>query len=416
MITGITYLKRIVPNPVRASYSALKSYVDEAYTYWPRIKEIDLRRTFIGGEGDRNPIKWSEMTGDWNRPSTLLEHSVYVQFLEQYRLVGEKVFDSATFAQLPYFASALTCVQFWGDYFGQQNFEGILAQAKSFVDLYERVKSGDPTPVKFPSDKDHTKPLFRPLVQETLTPHTFQVVDGHHRLAIAWVLGDRRARAATLQPPLPTPLQSLVLAASRGRKELDQPIPGPQFDNSWDLMRRCEGQWDTLVSFLGSRNHDLNHSSVVDLACSYGWFVKEFSKRGAYAVGVETDSKALKIGRIAYGLRSENLVQSDFRSFLQRCDQRFDLVLLFGVFHYPFARGLNTARDLFRKTDALTGSVFFFDVGPSHETASHEGEDRFIVSFIKRNTSFTEIAPLGCDAIGPRGSRYGRMLFACSRS
>ena len=425
MEIGVRYLKQIVPDTVKSPYWLLKSYVDKICTNRPRVKEIDLRRTLVGGEGDHDSVKWAEMTGDWHRPSTLLENSIYVNFLEQYRRLGRKIFDATTFRQSAYFRNASTCVQLWGDYFGQQEPEGILAQAKSFVELYERIKNGDSGPVKFPSEKDHAKPRSRPEVQETLTANTFQIVDGHHRLAIAWILGQRQVGATVLRPPLPTPLQSLVLAVNQtqGRQELYQPIPGPQFDKSWDLVRRCQDRFEMMLEFLRSRNHNLNHLSVVDLACSYGWFVNEFSQKGCNALGVEMDPTALKIGRIAYGLRSEQLVQSDFRQFLQQRNRHFDVVLLLSVFHYfPLKRAVGTAEEILREVDAITGSVLFFDTGQNHEewwrTTLPEWDDRFIINLIKQNTSFTEVVPLGRDSdnVGPYRNNYARTLFACFRS
>ena len=424
MELGISNLKQIIPQSVKGSYWRLKLYLDRLYANRPRVKEIDLRRTLAGGEGGYDAVKWAEMTGDWQRPSTLLGDSVYVKFLEEYRNIGESIFDSKHFEQIPYFKNALKCVQFRGDYFGQRTPEGIRAQAKSFIKLYERVKNGDSREVKFASEKDHARPRARPVVQETLTPNTFQIADGHHRLAIAWALGRRKAKATVLRPALPTGLQSLVLKVSQtqGRKELYQPIDSPEFDDSWGLVRRCNDRFSMMTDFLASTNHDLNRLSVIDLACSYGWFVQEFSKRGCDTQGIEMDPTALNIGRIAYGLHPEQLVQSDFQTFLNQCDRTFDVVLLLSVLHYfPLKRAAGSPEEILKKVDSITGSVLFFDTGQSHEewwrNSLSEWNDEFIIKFIKENTSFTQVSPLGCDSdnVGPYRDNYARTLFACYR-
>jgi hypothetical protein len=395
------------------------------YTNAPRIREIDLRRTLVGGEGTYDALSWAEITGDWRRVTTLLGDSVYVKFLEQYRQMGEEVLRPGFFESTDYARNAWKCVEHWGDYFGQRTSEGIRAQARSFLELYDRIKAGDRSEVTFPSGKDHTPSRTLPVVQETLTPDTFQISDGHHRLAIAWMLGHRTARSTVRRPAVATGLQSLVLKVNQtdGRKELYQPIDGPEFDQSWKLVRRCRDRFDMMQNFLAARNLRLHGLSVVDLACSHGWFVNEFAKSRADAIGVERDPTALKIGRFAYGLPSEHLVQSDVESFLESCERTFDVVLLLSVLHYyPLKRAAGTPEEIMKKVDAITGSVLFFDTGQSHEEwwrrTLPEWNDEFITKFIQGNTSFDQVIPLGRDAdnVGRYANNYQRTLFACVRS
>jgi len=263
------------------------------------------------------------------------------------------------------------------------------------------------------------------VVQETLTPNTFQIEDGHHRLAIAWVLGHRKAKATVLRPPLPTGLQSLVLKVdqTQGRKELYQPIEDPEFDDTWGLVRRCHDRFAMMLKFLAESGHNIKGLSVADVACSYGWFVSEFSKRGCRAIGADMDPVALKIGRIAYGLTSEQQVQSDLQTFLHRCDRAFDVVLFLSVLHYfPLKRAPGSPEDILKQVDAITGSCLFFDTGQSHEewwrNSLPEWDEDFIIKFIKRNTSFTRVVPLGTDSdnVDPYSDNYRRTLFACVRS
>jgi hypothetical protein len=379
----------------------------------------------VGGQGTYSAVSWAERTGDWQRVSTPLENSNYVGFLAQYRKFGEKILDWKNFEHTDYFKNALRCVEFWGDYFGQRTRDGIQAQARAFIILYERVKNGDATEVNFPSIKDHALPRSLPRVRETLTANTFQIVDGHHRLAIARILGNRKAKVIVLRPASPSGLQSLVLKVNRtqGRRELYQPIDSVEFDESWGLVRRCHDRFAMMLEFLNSRNYDLTKLSVVDLACSYGWFVNEFSKRGCDATGIEADPTPLNIGRIAYGLRTNQLIQRDFRTFARHGGRTFDVVLLLSVLdYYPLKRASGTPEELLREVDAITGSVLFFDTGQSHEewwrNSLPEWNDEFIIQFIKNNTSFRYVTPLGRDSdnVGPYRNNYARTLFACYRA
>jgi hypothetical protein len=178
-----------------------------------------------------------------------------------------------------------------------------------------------------------------------------------------------------------------------------------------------------MLDFLSSRAYELNKLSLVDLASSYGWFVNEFSKRGCDATGIEADPTPLNIGRIAYGLRTNQLIQCDFRTFTRHCGRTFDVVLLLSVLHYfPLKRAAGTVEEVLREVDAITGSVLFFDTGQSHEewwrNSLPEWNDEFIIKFIKNNTSFRYVTPLGRDSdnVGPYRNNYARTLFACYRA
>lgn len=418
VISGIHEFNRIVPPGLRKRYWRVRRYVDRLYTHRSRVREIDLRRTLVGGEGTYNAVAWAQLTCDWARVSTLLEDSIYVKFLEHYRRVGEKILNRGVFEETGYYKNALRCVEFWGDYFGQTTTEGIRAQARAFIRLYERIKNRDTREITFPSDKDHALPQSAPLVRETLTRNTYQIVDGHHRLAIAWALGHGKASAVVLASPFPSGLQSLVLRLAEERKELYQPIDGPEFDDSWRVRRPCHGQFETMVDFLTSRNYHLNELSVVDLACSYGWFVNEFSKKGCDSLGVETNPTALNIGRIAYGLRADQLVEGDSQAYLQNCNRMFDVVLFFDVLRDETVRhAVGTLEEMFRRIDAITGSVLFFDIeqtpkrGWRNSLPERVGES--ILKLIKENTSFAQVLRLERDSDGARCENWP--LFACFR-
>lgn len=427
MRLGITHLKQLAPIRLRRSYWRLKAGIGRLSSVFnkPPIREIDLQRTLMGGEGEDDAGHWAEITSDLQRASLLLKDSAHVRFLEQYRALGEKLLICKNFEETPYFKNAAQCVRVRGDYFGRRSREGILEQARLFATLYERMRDGDPSELTFPFAREHSPPQSPPLVRKTLTPNTFQIIDGHHRLAIAWVLGQRKTKAAVPRLPMPTALQSLVLAVNqtKGRKELYQPIDSPEFDSSWGLVRRCDDRLAMMLKFLATSGHDLSGLSVIDLACSYGWFVHEFSKRGCCALGVDMDPMALKVGQIAYGIPSAQLVQSDLLTFLYSCNRPFDVVVLLSVLHhFALKPDFGSPEDVLKRIDALTGHCLFLDTGHNHEQWFHrslpEWDDNFVIGFIKQHTSFTEVLPLGrdSDSIDPYSDNYGRTLFVCIRS
>ena len=389
------------------------------------VRTVDLRKTLIGGEGPYDAGRWAEATGDPRRASMLLRESPHVELLEQYRALGGSLLKGATFQQTRYFRNAAQAVRICGSYFGHRTPEGIAAQARSFIRLYDRAAGGNTTEVDFAYRGRHSPRASLPVVRETLTPNTFQISDGHHRLAVAWMLGHREVAAAARSPRTPTVLQSLVLdcAQTHGRRELYQPVPGIEFEDTWPVVRRCHDRLAMMLGFLDAAGLPVASLSVLDLACAYGWFVHEFAKRGSAALGVDTDPSALRIGQIAYGLCPEQTVLNDLHTFLGTCDRTWDVVLLLSVLHHSV---LNPKRggpeELLRRVDRVTRSCLFIDTGQAHERwwrkALPEWDNDFVIDYVRRHTSFSRVIPLGSDAddAGPYRGNYGRTLFACLRA
>jgi SAM-dependent methyltransferase len=354
----------------------------------------------------------------------LLRDSPHVDLLERYRLLGERLFDPSIFHQTLYFRNAAHAARLCGSYFGHRTPDGIAEQARAFVQLYDRTARGDATEVDFAHRGRHSAEGSLPIVRETLTRDVFQIGDGHHRLAVAWALGRREVPAAVTRRRTPTALQSLVLRCpqTHGRRELYQPIDGIEFDGSWGIVRRCHDRLAMMLEFLEATARPVSALSVLDLACSYGWFVREFAYRGSAVTGVDSDPTALKIGRIAYGLRPDQTVQSDLRTFLSACDRTWDVVLLLSVLHhFVLKRTTWRPEDLLRGVDRITGTCLFLDTGQAHErwwrSSLAAWDNAFVIDFIRRHTSFTRIVPLGMDDdnAGPYRGNYRRTLFACSR-
>ena len=390
-----------------------------------RIQKIDLRRTLSYGEANHDAGRWAEMTGNFQRASLLLADSPHVKFLEKYNEIGETLLLPKIFEQTPYYRNAKECVAITGNYFGQRTLEGIAAQARSFINLYDCIIKNNSLEVKFPSTACHSPTHSLPIVRKTWTPKTVQIDDGMHRLAISWVSG-RKETTALVLPAMPTKLQSLVTQVARSQKRpgLYQPINSVEFDGSWAVIRRCTERFDMMLKFLSLGNYLAGDLSVLDLGCSYGWFVSEFFKKGANVIGVDENGAALKIGQIAYGLTVDQVVESDLLNYLETCGRTYDVVLLLSVLHHFAQKSDSTMSpvEILKRADAATESVLFIDTGQAHEQRFRkklpDWDKDFIINFVKNHSSFDRVIPLGVDS--DRNQRwcanYGRTLFACVRS
>jgi len=391
---------------------------------WPRTEQIDLRRALSYGEAGHDAGKWAEITGDMRRASMPLADSPHVKFLEQYWAAGEELFLPQNFKQTAYFKNAIQCVQITGHYFDQDTVEGITEQARLFITLFNRIKTGNTQEVQFPSTRGHSSSHALPVVRATWTPNTVQIDDGMHRLAVYWVLG-RLKTTALVFPALPTTLQALVSQTSKTQEHpgLYQPIKSVEFDRSWRLVRQCEDRLEMMLQFLSSRNHRVSDRTIADLGCSYGWFVAEFLKRGADAIGVDMNTAALKIGQIAYGLPARRLINGNLINFCDSSARTYDIVVLLSVLHhFALKPDFGKPEELLQRADRITGAVLFIDSGQCQEERYRntlpQWNNALITDLILQNTSFDRVIKLGADSdgVGPLRGNYGRTLFACVRS
>jgi len=222
------------------------------------------------------------------------------------------------------------------------------------------------------------------------------------------VSGRQRTKAIVLTPPTPTALQSLVGKVSqtlgeRELYELHQPIDGAEFDGSWRPVWRCEDRLEIMLKFLSGRSLLKPELSVLDLTCFYGWFVAEFAKRGCCVVGVDSNPTALKIGQIAYGLKTEQLIYRELLAYLAECDRKFEVVLLLSIRQdFLPESDFGSAKEVLERVDPVTRSVLFLDTGQSHERwfrhSLPEWDNSLIMRFIQENTSFNHVISLGVDS------------------
>jgi hypothetical protein len=382
---------------------------------------VPLDHLLCGGENGLGAAQYARHSGDLLRPSTQFLQSPQVCFLQEYLLLGEAVFRPENLRKTKYFQNALECIRLTGYYFSCRGAEQIEEHARTFVarltDEHLNFKNN-----AFDAFSD---PLTLPVVRPISYSEFYEVIDGNHRLALAYVKGAREHRVRVIQPPTLTPLQQLVLdfAWCRGRLELYQPIDSPELGNQWALIRRCADRFAMMKSFLAESNLLPPHcQTYLDIASSYGWFVRAFTELGFAASGVEIDWAAGEIGRLAYGLQPNQITRSDVVPFLQENSVKYDVTSCFSLLHhFAIGRASISAEDMLRLVDRATGAVMFFDSGEGHEDWFREllphWTPDFIEEWLKENSSFTRIYRLGVDSdkVPPFQENYGRTLFACLR-
>jgi SAM-dependent methyltransferase len=253
----------------------------------------------------------------------------------------------------------------------------------------------------------------------------FQIIDGHHRAAMAFVRGETSICALPEKRRVVTPLQALLkdVLWFRGRRELYQPLDAPELSSGWMLVRRCSDRLQKMAQFLEERCLIPPHArTYLDIGSFYGWFVAKMGELGFDCEGVERDPVAASIGVHAYGVQPSQIHQADAGSFLRRSGKKYDVISCLSVLHhFVMGNGAISAEECLRFLDGATTHVLFVEMGQQNEEWYREdlvGWDAdFIEGWLRRHSSFRQIHRLGTDedAVRPFEKNFSRMMFACVR-
>jgi SAM-dependent methyltransferase len=389
--------------------------------YFGRRKTVPLDRVLLGGIPRVTSIEISGRSSLVDG-STPLERSPHVQLLQAHIEASGRELTDDEISQSEYFRRGARLIEIDGHYIGARSDEELVQVTREFLSWYD---NGEP-----PNRPERGSRNSEPYVRKIRYSECFSIVDGHHRLAIDYVMGVRTARVVVGLGSTSTPLQDhlLKMVWLDGRTELYQPIDAPELQ-SWTLARRCSDRQAMAIDFLASAGLIPSDSqdgseklTYLDVGSFYGWFVKEMRDRGFNAKGVELDPLAREVGISVYGLSPSSIEVGEASAYLADLDQPFDVVSCFSVLHhFALGRGPCSAAELMRLLSSATRSVLFFDTGEAHESWMRnvlpDWDVPFIQKWILENSDFTTVIPLGVDgdARPPYQKNYGRTLFACVR-
>jgi hypothetical protein len=373
----------------------------------------------LGSQAGLDAARVADLVGDPLWPSTRVVDGPHVALLRLADERGDKLSDDDILTSA-YGRMALKFADGRGSYFGATDGAGVLALGRDFIARHrgDRPASGPATAYRSTGGD----PI---LVAPVRWSECYQVLDGHHRLALAIARGGQYVEVTTKRFAMTTPLQDLLNQMSwlDGNRELYQPVDAPELRQSWATVRRCTDRRDKMLAFLGERGLLTPATTTyLDVASCYGWFVNEMRTAGYAAHGIERDPLAPQLGQAVYDLPPELIRVGDAEQLL--LDQpTTDVVSCFSLLHH-FALGRASVGpgELVRLLDSVTGRVLFFDTGEGHEAWFRESlaewDADYIANFLREHGSFDEIVDLGpdVDAIPPYEHNYARHLFACVRT
>lgn len=390
----------------------------------PRRERFPVEALLVGSQAGRPLERWIEESGEESRASLRLVDAPYVSFLRSVRANPRALEDDAFLRDTAYYRMARRCADHVGKWFGAREEAGILERVRAFGRMLPELSGGGPDLASLGGEKlqGRSSPGEPLRVHALRDSRCRELEDGHHRAALAVLAGATEVEADVLGEKW-SYLQRLVLQGvqTRGRKEIYQPLPAPEMDGDWKLVRRCADRFAMMERFLAARGIPGSGRRSLDLASSYGWFVSAFRGLGFHAHGVERDEIAVRVGRAGYRLEPERVRIMSVERFLRGNQERFDVVLFLSILHhFVIGRESGRAEELIRQVDRACSSVLFFDTGEEHE-AWMAGKlpgwtPDFIETWLRKNTTFDEIVRLGKDEdVATFPGNYGRTLFACVR-
>lgn len=382
------------------------------------IEGIGPGKVLVGGEDIFISDEWAILCNDYKRLSTSLKNSWYVEFLKRFK---DKIYlDDAEIKNTDYYRNALKCIEITGHYFECKNERDLLNHAKNYIKQYRSIKIGEE--LKQIEDTGYSK-IKLPIVFKVYNSDKYEIFDGHHRLAINYLL-NKKSKAIIIGKKK-TYLQKLILSVkqTKHRRDLYQSFVAPEFDMSkWNVIRNCYDRFNMMKDFLINKKILDKNMKLIDLACSYGWFVNEFLKIGLDAYGIDRDKKALEVGWIVYNLDSNITKQVSIEDFINETNKQYDITLFLSVLHhYALNMEQISEKEILKLVDRITRKVLFMDTGQSHEKWFSKKlslwNDEYIINLIKKNTSFKEVFILGKDDDNrsPYKGNYNRTLFACTK-
>ena len=364
----------------------------------------------MGGEHGVSASFYAELSNQFLRPSTPVSESPHAQLLENAESSGNGFLNSDTLRKTPYVKNGLTTIDIFGDYRGARTEEEVMALARDFVENASQINLSPDKPIE---------------LRRIRFSDCFEVIEGHHQLALAFTRGDKTVEAIVWPRTVLTPLQERLLKVLwlYGRKELYQPVVSPELEKEWILVRQCTDRFGMMEQFLKQQGLlPAAGLTYADFGSSYGWFVSAMGKLGFRSIGVDRDAIAHSIGVRVYGLAPEQLIRRDIVRFLTNCSDTFDVTSLFSVLQYfAMEKKPVSPEELISLVDKVTGKVLFFDTGENHEawfkSKLPEWSPEFIKEWLEKHTSFSQVLPLGVDQ-DKRGKfleNYSRTLFALVR-
>lgn len=292
-----------------------------------RAKEIEIGRILRGGEMGLSAAAVAAHFDDPMWASRVAVPSPHSALLELYQGEGENLFREDRFRETGYYEYAARCIDHFETFFTAYRREDVVRIARYFVTRnLGRVR-------RAAGHSEYTcfSGAYAPvLVRRIRDSACFQLADGYHRLAEAFVKGCKSIPAYVLDEVVSTPMQSLLAQDGRlfGRRCLHQPLPLPEVGQEWSIQLPAEATARAIDGAIQAVFGDaIAGMTMLDVGSRYGWYVRRMLNMGLLAAGVECDAVCVRVGRLVFELNEGQLLRSPPCDVLRERQGGYDVVL-----------------------------------------------------------------------------------------
>ena len=236
----LTVWRGIAPHALRKRVFAFRRQRREARTMSP-VTRVPLAHLMLGDQGGEPANRYAQLVRDWLYPSRSIAASPHVALLQEFEQRGDEVLADSFLPTTAYYGLAADCIRVTGQYRDATRPADIRDEVRRFLGDYRaekaRVASQQPPAAERPLE-----------VRKIAHSECFQIVDGHHRAAIAHQLGATDISAVVTERPVLTLLQAVLLSGSwlQGRFELYQPIDSPELKKNGNSSASAATAWPRL--------------------------------------------------------------------------------------------------------------------------------------------------------------------------
>ncbi len=377
---------------------------------------ISMDKILIGSQAGYPLETWVEMSKEFSRLSTPISQSPYVQFLQEVSQNEDILNNDEKIATSSYYKMGMSCIQTAGTYMGATNSSELITWMKSYYQSYKSfINHTEQEP--FPFKQGHSGKNDLICVAKIKNTDFYEVLDGHHRIAFHYITASKEIEALVAYTKY-SGLQHFLLKINQIHDvELYQPINKIEVLN-WPVVRKCTDRFDKMLSIL--KQEHIDSGSMIDLACSYGFFPKSFKKNGFTVKGLDRDPDAIVVAKEITGLEADEVICERIEDYFKKTNDKFDVVLFLSILHhYAIGKEPGNVIAMLQQLDKITNKVLFLDTGQGHEAwfkkSLKDWDEKYIEDLILKNTSFKKVVNLGTDNdnVGKYVDNYKRALFAC---
>ena len=220
---------RRVPVP-----AGLRRRMTELVMWRSRPAVVPIDRLLLGEQNQVSAAEFARRSGDLLWPSTRVADGPHADLLRRAEagpLSDEEILET------PYARMARATIAATGQYFAASDAAGIVAVARRFLEGGAGDGAGDRAgdAQRMPHQSREGDPV---RVAPILHSDCFQVVDGHHRVAVLAVAGAEVMPVTVRRVAVTTPLQDLLeqMSWTGGERELYQPVASPELEAGWTLL------------------------------------------------------------------------------------------------------------------------------------------------------------------------------------